>query len=252
MTDYLLVHGPGQGAWIWGRVWGRMTAPEEHPPRLHKARRANRVYPMDLPGHGADAQGDTGGVRLDDCVDAVVRSAEREGLREVVLVGHGLSAGIVLQAAAQLPSPPRRLVLVAGIVPPPQRSLLSVCPRPLRSGYRLLTLLSSLSRQPLKLPRPVIHRYLCNSMDAMEVVQQLGFFGALPGAVLQSRRAAPEAEPPCPVSYIILNHDRLITPEAQRRTAQRFGCDDTPEVDACHQAMWQKPNELAQALLTYA
>ena len=32
MTDYLLVHGPGQGSWVWGKVWGRMTAPVEHPP----------------------------------------------------------------------------------------------------------------------------------------------------------------------------------------------------------------------------
>ena len=35
MTDYLLVHGAGQGSWAWGKVWGLMTAPEEHPPRLH-------------------------------------------------------------------------------------------------------------------------------------------------------------------------------------------------------------------------
>ena len=41
MTDYLLVHGAGQGAWSWGHVWGRLTAPEEHPPTLHKRRRAN-------------------------------------------------------------------------------------------------------------------------------------------------------------------------------------------------------------------
>ena len=50
MTDYLLVHGAGQGAWSWGSVWGYLTAPEEHPPTLHKPRRANRVHPLDLPG----------------------------------------------------------------------------------------------------------------------------------------------------------------------------------------------------------
>ena len=44
MTDYLLVHGAGQGAWSWGSVWGYLTAPEEHPPTLHKPRRANRVH----------------------------------------------------------------------------------------------------------------------------------------------------------------------------------------------------------------
>ena len=34
MTDYLLVHGAGQGAWSWGSVWGYLTAPEDHPPTL--------------------------------------------------------------------------------------------------------------------------------------------------------------------------------------------------------------------------
>ena len=66
MTDYLLVHGAGQGAWVWGRVWGLLTAPEEHPPKLHRARKANRVFPLDLPGHGPDAEGDTAAVRLEE------------------------------------------------------------------------------------------------------------------------------------------------------------------------------------------
>jgi len=55
MTDFLLVHGAGQGAWTWGQVWGYLTAPVEHPPRLYSPRVANRVFTLDLPGHGADA-----------------------------------------------------------------------------------------------------------------------------------------------------------------------------------------------------
>ena len=99
MTDYLLVHGAGQGAWSWGSVWGHLTAPEDHPPALHKKRRANRVHPIDLPGHGADAGGDTAAVRLEDCVQSITTAVERESLKDVVLVGHGLSGSLVLQAA---------------------------------------------------------------------------------------------------------------------------------------------------------
>ena len=84
---------------------------------------------MDLPGHGADADGDTAEVRLEECVHAIVRAVEREGLKDVVLVGHGFAAGLVIQAAGQLPEPPKRLVLVAGMVPLYRRSLLSVLPR---------------------------------------------------------------------------------------------------------------------------
>ena len=97
MTDYLLVHGAGQGAWSWGQVWGYLTAPQEHPPRLYVPRRANRVYPLDLPGHGADADGDTAEVRLEECVHAIIRAVEREGLKDVVLVGHGFGGGLRLK-----------------------------------------------------------------------------------------------------------------------------------------------------------
>ena len=54
MTDYLLVHAAGQGAWSWGRVWGEMTSPVEHPPRLYAYRAVGKVFPLDLPGHGLD------------------------------------------------------------------------------------------------------------------------------------------------------------------------------------------------------
>ena len=160
MTDYLLVHGAGQGAWSWGPVWGYLTAPEEHPPTLHKRRRANRVHPLDLPGHGADAGGDTSGVRLEECVQAITRTAEREQLKDLVLVGHGFSGSLVVQAASEMTVPPKRVVLVAGIVPAPQRPLLSACPARTRTAFRLFSMLSSLSRQEFKLPSSAINGFL--------------------------------------------------------------------------------------------
>ena len=108
MNDYLLVHGAGQGAWSWGSVWGYLTAPEEHPPTLYKRRRANRVHPIDLPGHGADADGDTAAVRLEECVQAITRTVERERLQDLVLVGHGFAGSLGVQRANALPVRPER------------------------------------------------------------------------------------------------------------------------------------------------
>ena len=158
MTDYLLVHEAGQGAWSWGQVWGYLTAPREHPPRLHVPKRANIVYPMDLPGHGADADGDTAEVRLEECVHAIIRAVEREGLRDLVMVAHGFAGGLVLQAVSQIPQPPKRLVLVAGIVPVSQRSMLSSMPQLTRGRYRILAALSKLSRQDCRFPKASISR----------------------------------------------------------------------------------------------
>ena len=252
MTDYLLVHGAGQGAWSWGPVWGYLTAPEEHPPTLYKRRRANRVHPLDLPGHGADADGDTAAVRLEECVQAITRAVDREQLKDLVLVGHGFSGSLVVQAASEMTVPPKRVVLVAGIIPAPQRPLLSACTARTRTAFKLLSMLSSLSRQELKLPSQAINGYLCNGMDAMEVVQLTGFLGPLPTRVLKSRLPMENSELPCPVTYIVLTQDKIISPDAQSRIAERFEGVETVEIESCHQVMAQHPQELAEVLLRYA
>ena len=252
MTDYLLVHGAGQGAWSWGAVWGHLTAPVEHPPRLYVPRRANRVYPLDLPGHGADADGDTAEVRLEECVHAITRAVERENLKDLVLVGHGFAGGLVLQAANQLPQAPKRLVLIAGIVPISQQSMLSALPRFTRGSFRLMAVLSRLSRREFRMPPSAIGRVLCNGMDPMEVVQTLGFFGALPTRVLTARLSLDDGPPPCPVTYVVLTKDKLVPPDFQERMAQRIPNVDIVPVDSCHQVTLYKPKELAEILLRYA
>ncbi len=252
MTDYLLVHGAGQGAWSWDPVWGHLTAPEEHPPTLHKRRRANRVHPLELPGHGADAGGDTSAVRLEECVQAITRTVEREPLKDLVLVGHGFSASLVVQAASEMEVPPKRVVLVAGIVPAPQRPLLSACPAKTRIAFRVMSMLSSFSGQELKLPSAAINGFLCNGMDSMEVVRLLGFFGPLPTRVLKSRLPMETSELPCPVTYVVLSQDKMFPPDAQSRVVARFEGAETVEIESCHQVMAQHPEELAEVLLVYA
>ena len=229
-----------------------MTAPVEHPPRLYVPRRANRVYPLDLPGHGADTDGDTAEVRLEECVHAITRAVERENLKDVVLVGHGFAAGLVLQAVNQLPEPPKRLVLIAGIVPVNQRSMLSALPRFTRGGFRLMSVLSRLSRRELRMPPSVIGRVLCNGMDPMEVVQALGFFGPLPTRVLTARLSLEGGPPPCPVTYVVLTEDNLVPRESQERMAERIPNAEVVPVESCHQVNLYKPKELAEILLEYA
>ena len=252
MTDYLLVHGAGQGARSWRLVWGHLTSPEEHPPTLYKRSRASRVYPLDLPGHGADAVGDTSAVRLEECVQAIKRAAEREQLKDVVLVGHGFAGSLVVQAASEMEVPPKRVVLVAGIVPDPQRPLLSACSAKTRAGFKLFSILSSLSRQELKLPSHAINRFLCNGMDYMEVVQLVGFFGPLPTRVLKSRLKMETSELPCPLTYVLLTEDKMFPPDFQARVADRFQGAETVQIESCHQVMAQRPHELAEVLLRYA
>ena len=207
---------------------------------------------MDLPGHGADADGDTAEVRLEECIHAIVRAVEREGLKDLVLVGHGFAGGLVLQAVSQLLQPPKRLVLVAGIVPVSQRSMLSAMPQLTRRGYRLLVGLSKLSRQDCRFPKATISRLLCNGMDPMQVIHFLGFFGPLPTRVLTARISLDDGPPPCPVTYVVLNQDKLLPADLQERMARRIPDVEVVSLDSCHEAMLYKPKELAEILLNYA
>ena len=108
-----------------------------------------------------------------------------------------------------------------------------------------------MSSRELKLARPAIDAYLCNDMDVMEVAQMLGFFCPLPIRLLNSRIALDDSLP-SPLTYVVLTKDRLIGSDVQKRTAERLSSQDTVEIEACHQVMWEKPEELAEALMRYA
>jgi pimeloyl-ACP methyl ester carboxylesterase len=191
-------------------------------------------------------------VSLEECVQAIVGAVEREGMSDVVLVGHGIAGLLLLQAAGQLPHPPKRLVLIAGIVPDSQQSMLSVFPQSTRKAFRLLEALSRVTRQDLRLPRWVIANYLCNGIDPMEVVHILGSFGPMPTRVLTTRVAASGLKTPCPVTYVILTQDRVLPPHIQHRMAGRIPDVEVLQLDSCHQVTLAKPRELADLLLRYA
>ena len=252
MTDYLLVHGAGQGAWSWGRVWGYLTAPVDHPPRLASRPKVNKVFPMDLPSHGADAGGDTAGVLPEECVQAIVRAVARQDLHDLVLVGHGFSAPLVLKASAQLPVPPRRVVLLAGIVPGGNSNMISVLSPNIRFCFNLSAAITGLLGKELRLPRPLIDRYLCNGVEPKEIVQSVGFYGPLATRTLKTRVQREDLETSSPVTYVVLTEDRMLPPPVQRRMAERIPDVDLVELEACHQAPLYRAREVADLLLSYA
>ena len=252
MTDYLLVHGAGQGAWSWGRVWGYLTAPVEHPPRLASRPKVNKVFPMDLPSHGADAGGDTAGVLPEECVQAIVRAVERQDLHDLILVGHGFSAPLVLKASAQLPVPPRRVVLVAGIVPGGGSNMISELSPNIRFCFNLSSGIIGMLGKELRLPRPLINRYLCNGVEPEEMVQSIGFYGPLATRTLKTRVQQEDLETPSPVTYVVLTQDKILPPPVQRRMAERIPNVELVELDSCHQAPLHQAKEMAGLLLNYA
>ncbi len=252
MTDFLIIPDAGQGAWFWSRVWGYMTAPVEHPPRLYQARSSRQALALNLPGHGPDAVGDTGEMRLDECVQAILQAAARRNMAAPVLVGHGWGGLLTLLAAPLLTPPPQRIALVAGMIPENGRAPLSLYPPKIRRRLsRNLNLSKLLGRDP-RLPPRLIARYMCNGMAAGEIAAALGFFGPLPTRALERKVTLPRLEMPCPVSYIVLEQDLLLPRETQLRMARRIPGVELIPLDSCHQAPLHRPRELADLLLGLA
>ena len=252
MTDLLLVHDLGHGSWFWGPVWGYLTAPVEHPPSLSARRSLGNVVVMDLPGHVAGVGGNSSSLSFDDFVNAVTAEVEGQHLKDVVLAGHGLVAPVILQAAAKLNVPPKRIVVFAGVIPGEGKRVLDMLPRPARLAFNLMVQLNSLARKEIKLPRAAISSIYCNGMDPFMMVPVLGRFNPLPVEVFRTRVYLSDLSGVCPVTYVPLRRDRLIPSEHQSRMAAAL---DSVEIidglDSCHEVMIERPGKVAEILRRY-
>ena len=249
MSDFLLVHGAGQGAWSWGKVWGHMTAPAQHPPPLYRARQAVRVRAVDLPGHGADAAKDVAMVDMAESVETIAGIVERENFTDFTIVGHELGGTVALHAATRLSVAPRRIILVCGIVPGNGRSPASAYPAPARTLISLCKLFSTLSGRDIPVPLSAVNRYWCRGLDPMQQAQTIGHFGPLPLRMLTQAVSLDLSALPCPVTYVVLGGDRLIGAGRQRAMASRIPNASVVEIDAGHLATVQNPEVLAETLL---
>ena len=253
MTDYLLVHDAGQWSWFWGKVWGHLTSPVEHPPRLHSMGNVGNVLALDLPGHGPRAGGGKDVPTFDHCVSAVVEAVQNQGLHDLVMVGHGVAAPILLQAATELEDTPKRMVLFAGLIPSEGKSLLDMLPRSSRLAFRAMATVSRMAKKELRIPKPVVNYVYCNDMDPFDVIKIVGHFTPLPLDLFRAKPFLNYAAPRYPVTYVPLRRDRLIPVALQRRMADRlWSVEMAPELDSCHEVMIERPGEVADLLLRYA
>ena len=230
-------------------MWGHMTAPAEHPPRLYRPRQAVRVRAVDLPGQGSDIALDAGLVDMSEGVQAIANVVEQEGFTDYVIVGHELGGTVALRALSELPVTPKRAVLVAGIVPANRGAPVSAYPLPARMAVGLCKTMGAFTGRDFQASRSLVSSYACKGLDPMERVETVGHLGPLPLRMLTQSVDLQLDSLPCPVTYIVLGDDRLISPSQQRAMAARIPGATVIELDAAHQAATQKPRELAELLL---
>jgi pimeloyl-ACP methyl ester carboxylesterase len=236
LPDLVLVHGGEHAADCWD-----LTVAE-----LRRQEPALRVLAVDLPGRGR-TPGDLATATIGEWVDSIVTDIEREGMGDIVIVGHSMAGVTVPGVVAALGFPRvREMILAAAFIPPQGQAIVDTLGGPLAWFARR----GAKSGKPTKVPRLAARYAFCNGMSS----QQREF--ALSRLYPESARIP--AEPvdrsaladDVPRSWILTARDRALSQKSQRASiAALGGVQDVIPVDTCHDVMISHPELLARILI---
>jgi pimeloyl-ACP methyl ester carboxylesterase len=232
----VLVHGGEHAGDCWDLVVAELRS---HAPEL-------RVLAVDLPGRGR-TPGDLGTATLGEWVDSVVTDIEREGLGDIVIVGHSMAGVTVPGVVAELGFPRvREMIFAAAFVPPQGQAIVDTLDGPLawfaRRGVR--------AAKPTKVPRLAARYAFCNGMSSQQREFALSRLcpesARIPGEPVD-RSALPDD---VPRTWILTTRDRALSIKSQQASiAALGGVEKVIPVDACHDVMISHPQRVAQILI---
>jgi pimeloyl-ACP methyl ester carboxylesterase len=226
----VLIHGGHTGAWVWQSVRRLLALPS---------------IALDLPAHGVRRR-NLRGLRISDCVNAVLGHLPSDG--RIVLVGHSLGAAVALVLAGRLGERLAHLVLIAGPVPIPGKSILSAFPFAMQLMSRMVLRLNPVEFS--QSPR-IAKATLLNGLPPLVAEWAAArFTSESTSLVLDPVHWDPKSA--APATYVQCLRDRgPLPPSHQKRMAARLGAT-VVSIDACHYVVLEKPNEVANVLNSVA
>lgn len=216
----VLVHGSNLSARCWDRVVGHLDFP---------------TVAVDLPGRG-NRPADILSVTLDDCVSAVIDSADKAGFTRFRLVGHSLGGVVITETLLRNPGRIAELIYVGALVP--------------ASGESAATIVFG-QDLPAGAPRmPTEERakmFFANDMTDEQWVEVWQQF--VPESALLWNARLPGHPADVPMTYVSLTGDIGVPPELAQQMIANLGEDVEHRVlSAGHIVMVTKPKELAEVI----
>jgi pimeloyl-ACP methyl ester carboxylesterase len=236
LPDLVLVHGGEHAGDCWDLV---VTELRRQEPEL-------RILAVDLPGRGR-TPGDLATATIGEWVDSVVADIDREGLGDIVIVGHSMAGVTVPGVVAKLGSARvREMVLVAAFVPRQGQAIVDTLGGPLAVFARF----AARGGRPFKVPRAAAQYAFCNGMTKEQrrlTVSKLYTESArVPGEPVD-RSGFPDG---VPRTWILTTRDRALSNKSQYASmAALGGVQAVIPIDACHDVMFSHPEQLAHILL---
>jgi pimeloyl-ACP methyl ester carboxylesterase len=243
MTDFVFLHGGGQGSWVWDETIAAIAA---------QSGGSARCLALDIPGCGTKRGRETDGIAFAEITRELVEDIEAAGMKNVVLVGHS-QAGTALPAIYALgPELFSKLVFVSCIAPDPGLTVVEMTAKRMREqghteGSRALT--------DESLPMSERYRIMfCNDMTAPQTDAFLAKLGhdTWPASSYSAIDWTYDHLASVPVSYVLCLQDAILPIEWQERFAERVHARSTPRIDCGHQVMNTRPQALAEILLIEA
>ncbi len=243
MTDFVFLHGGGQGSWVWDETIAAIAA---------QSGGSVRCLALDAPGCGTKRGRETDAIEFAAITGELVGDIEAAGMNNVVLVGHSQAGTSMPAMFAHRPELFRKLVFVSCIAPDPGLTVVEMTATRMReqghtAGSRALT--------DESLPMQERYRIMfCNDMTAAQTETFLGKLGqdGWPRSCYAETGWTYDHLAGVPVSYVLCEQDAILPLEWQERFAVRVHAASTPRIDAGHQVMNTRPQALAEVLLLEA
>jgi pimeloyl-ACP methyl ester carboxylesterase len=235
MTDFVFLHGGGQGGWVWDELIAAMH---------QQAMTPIRTLALDAPGCGGKRGRDTSATTFADITAELVDDIVAAGLRDVILVGHSQAGTSIPSMVALRPDLFRQLVFVSCIAPDNGLTVVEMTGQKIHAGGGVFSDASLTMTQRY-------HRMFCNDMtpaQAEEFVAKLGADGWPPCCYVEKSWEYSHLAD-VPVSYVLCEQDAILPLVWQEAFAARMFARSTPRIDAGHQAMNTRPQALAEILL---
>jgi len=213
----VLVHGGLHTSTCWSAVVPYLTMP---------------VVAVDLPGRGR-RPADLATVTVEDCVQAVIESADEAGFDRFVLVGHSLGGVTVTETAWRYPQRVAKLIYVAALVPAPGANASSV-------AYGVDLPPGEFAVDDEDLARSVLGNDLSDEQWAVY------WHSMVPDAanIMNARLSGYPSG--LPITYVSMSDDIPLPPAVAEQMIANLGAGVEHHVlSAGHSVMMSKPLELA-------